>query len=147
LLERSTDGRNYEAIANIKGSGNFSGGGYTYQDAPNLSNPKYYYRLKMVDNDEKFTYSRVLVENFTGKKSIAIYPTVVTGNQVTVVYNKVSGKAEMKILASDGKMVKRMNLNEGSGYEMVDLSGVASGMYVLVLQDADGIQTSKFIKQ
>ena len=147
LLERSTDGRNYEAIANIKGSGNFSGGGYTYQDAPNLSNPKYYYRLKMVDNDEKFTYSRVLVENFTGKKSIAIYPTVVTGNQVTVVYNKVSGKAEMKILASDGKMVKRMNLNEGSGYEMVDLSGVASGMYVLVLQDAEGIQTSKFIKQ
>jgi Glycosyl hydrolase catalytic core/Secretion system C-terminal sorting domain len=147
LLERSTDGRNYSVITNIKASGNFSGSSYSYEDLPALSNPNYFYRLKMIDDDGKYTYSRVLVESVGGKKSLALYPNIVAGNQMTVVYSKVSAKAIIRIITSDGKTIKHINLNEGSGYETVDLSNLASGMYVLVLQDASGIQTSRFVKQ
>jgi hypothetical protein len=147
LLERSTDARSYEVIATVNASGNTRGSSYSYHDAPHLSNPKYYYRLKMMDMDGKFTYSKVLLENFNGKKSLSLYPSIVPGNQMTVLFDKVSDRAEIKILGSGGKLIRRINMNGGSGYEVVDLSNVASGMYVLVLQDASGIQTCKFVKQ
>jgi hypothetical protein len=147
LLERSTDSRDYQVIATISASGNSSGSSYSYEDVPNLNNPKYFYRLKTVDLDGKFAYSKVLVEHFAGKKKLSLYPNIVSGSQVTALFDKVSGKAEMSILSADGKQVRRMNLNDGSGYEVIDLSGLASGMYILVLRDAESMQTCKFIKQ
>lgn len=147
LLERSKDASTYEVLANIKAVNSYAGNNYAYDDSPNHTNPKFYYRIKMIDNNGKFTYSRVIVENFVQKKSIVLQPSLVIGNQMTVHFDRVSIQGEMRILAKDGKLIQLINLKEGARSEMLDLSNLASGMYILFLQDADGIQTSKFIKQ
>jgi Glycosyl hydrolase catalytic core len=147
LLERSTDMHTYQVIAKVNASGIANGSRYLYDDAPAVYSPKYFYRLKMVDVDGKFEYSKVLVEYFAGKNKLTVYPAITAGNQLNVLFDKVVGRASLSITASDGKRVKQINLVEGSGYEYVDISNLAAGMYILLLQDANGIQTSKFIKQ
>ncbi len=147
LLERSTDLRNFQVVATIRGAGNAGGSTYLYEDAPNTNNPEYFYRLRMVDLDGKFQYSKVLAEYFGGKNKLSVYPGIVSGNQLTALYDKVAGKVEMSILSGDGKKVKHISLKEGTGYERIDLTNLAAGMYILILRDANGIQTSKFIKQ
>jgi len=147
LLERSTDAKNYKVIATIKGTGNSNGGNYYYNDTPNVLNSKYYYRLKMVDIDGKFQYSKVLVENFNTKKSLSLSASVVVNNLLSLSFEKIIGKAEIKVFSNDGKLLQRTNLNEGLSNTIVHLPNIAPGIYVLVLQEASRIQTCKFIKQ
>ncbi len=147
LLERSTDAGNFETIATIASFRNPAGSNYSYNDVPGNSGTQYYYRLKLVDIDGRFTYSQVLVEKFGASRSLSIYPAMVTNNRITVSFSRVAANATLNIMSSEGKLVKRMNLNEGSGYEEIDLANFAPGVYVLALHDADGVQTSRFIKQ
>ena len=58
-LQRSTDGRSFETIEEIKGSGStFANQTYTYTDQPKSVNN--YYRLKQIDFDRNFTFSNVI---------------------------------------------------------------------------------------
>lgn len=148
ILERSADMRNYQAIAKLNGAGNINGSRYTYDDSPPAANtPRFFYRLKMVDVDGKFAYSKVLVEYFGGNHTLTVYPTITNGNQLNVFFDKVVDRASLYIVASDGKRVRQISLAQGSGYEQVDISNVAAGRYVLVFQNTAGTQTTTFIKQ
>ena len=56
-LQRSSDGQNFSAIAQIKATGNSN---YSYSDNIVSATSLYYYRLKSVDNDGNFKYSPVV---------------------------------------------------------------------------------------
>ncbi|MCX8019893.1 MAG: hypothetical protein N2747_05310 [Chitinophagaceae bacterium] len=59
IVERSTDGIQFAAIASKPATGNsISPVNYSLVDA-NMQVPVYYYRIKLIDNDGKFSYSNV----------------------------------------------------------------------------------------
>jgi hypothetical protein len=146
-LERSTDSKTFYEIAKINAS-NISGGStYNYTDTPETEIVNYY-RLKMVDTDGSFVYSKIVSEGYDASNiSLLVYPSVTTQNRIEVTFKKVSDAAQIKIFNMMGQLVSSRNLQAGSTSESIDLATYTEGPYFLVLQDKGIIQSKKFIKQ
>jgi hypothetical protein len=146
-LERSVDQNIYTKIATVQSLGSSFGSNYAYLDNPNLNYPKYYYRLKMVDLDGTYSYSKVLLQNINSKSFFALRNNVINNNLLDIQFDKVKGNVTLKMLSTNGKLVKSINLNKPSGYQSFDISSLTTGAYLVVLQDAETVVTKKIIKQ
>ena len=80
-LERSYDGKEFNAITNIVAKGNISSQAvYQYNDKGSTA-PRTYYRLKMFDNNGMYKYSNIVDINSPARsKDISIYPNPVHDN-------------------------------------------------------------------
>jgi hypothetical protein len=89
IIQRSTDARMFSDIEYVSGKGNYSGiSEYSYFDR-NLSPGYYYYRLKQVDFDGGFEYSKIIgiavnqnqkvVEAYVGNGHIMLNPNSISG--------------------------------------------------------------------
>ncbi|WP_276483301.1 T9SS type A sorting domain-containing protein [Paraflavitalea pollutisoli] len=63
VLERSADGTSFTTVATIAAKEGLKAN-YDYLDHPATSAGRFYYRLKQVDRNGSFTYSRVLIVRF-----------------------------------------------------------------------------------
>lgn len=86
-LESSKDGRNFKQIATLQAvsKGNNS---YGYTDVTTYKGTLYY-RLKMIDIDETFTYSRMVSLNREGKALMNLYPNPVAESLILSLENKL----------------------------------------------------------
>ena len=128
VIERSTDGTQYTAIgkvmANNTGTGNKN---YHFTDDFNngiLRSQPYFYRLKMIDLDESFSYSAVESVKFDQQNAISISPNPAK-NQVTVTGN---GLQKIEIYNMTGKKVLEQSIS-GSRV-MMDISKLSAGVFV-----------------
>ena len=73
-IERSNNGKDFNAIGNVSATNLTTGFHYSFTDKlPLIGNN--FYRLKMIDIDGQFTYSNtILINNFNSKDKILIYP-------------------------------------------------------------------------
>lgn len=130
-IERSADGMLFNTIANIKGANTSnSNRAYTYTDK-DLLQGTYYYRLKQVDVDGKFTYSNVVALNFSlnEKNQLLIYPNPVA-DHLKFSYSAGANKITAEIYDMQGKKVmeKSFSANEATSIEVGHLK---TGLYVL----------------
>jgi hypothetical protein len=139
ILERSNDGRSFTAIAtvNAKGSGANS---YYYNDAVK-QNGKIFYRLKMIDNDGRFTYSSIVILTDYTNNTLTINPNPVKDfTSITINQNLINTKATLT--DAMGKVIQRITLAHTT--TSINLSAYPAGMYFLQLQNGE---TIKLIKQ
>lgn len=147
IIERGTSSTNFESIAKVESRGNERVSNYTFTDILLNIKPQYFYRLKMVDKDGTFNYSNVVVENFRNTKSFSIYPTLVNNNQLNIQFNEPISKGELKLIDMNGKLIQSIQLKSDNTNYTLNVNYLQSGTYLLQLQTAKGIQTSKFIKK
>jgi Glycosyl hydrolase catalytic core/Secretion system C-terminal sorting domain len=148
IVERSTDGKTFYEIAKINGSNRTVGSMYDHTDDTPDATTTNYYRLKMVDLDGSFAYSKVLSENFDASNApFMIYPSVSKGNTIEATFKKVSQAAQIKIFNASGQLINTYNLQVGTTAQTIETAHFTEGVYFLVLQDKDRIQSAKFIKQ
>jgi len=122
-LERSTTGNNWSAIATLPVS---SSSRYTYTDA-GLAEGNYFYRLRMVDADGKFSYSdarSIRIAKTTAKFAVQANP-VENGKLVV----KVNQPTQLVLFDANGKMIWKKQLQPST--LQVNVSGYAKGMYFL----------------
>ncbi|PZF71065.1 T9SS type A sorting domain-containing protein [Taibaiella soli] len=137
-IEHSTDGASFENIGTIaaKGTGNNT---YEFTDN-NTANGANYYRLKQVDNDGSFQYSKVIKLNI-GKEvaaaSVNFYP-----NPAKDVLNiATTGNVTVAIFNMNGVNVATQEVN-GNG--QIATSNLTEGMYICRVANTNGVlQTSK----
>jgi hypothetical protein len=160
-VERSIDkGVRYEQIGEVKATGNGKAGNnnYNYVDASaaKLGTDRILYRLHMVDNTGKNSYSNVVAvtigkEVVTG--NINIYPNPVTGNDLYIRMGEGKGEA-MSVMVTDmsGRVISTTEYKANT-YNVdavkVDVSQLATGVYLLRIVDANNtaIETLKFNRQ
>ena len=148
VLERSTDGKTFYQIGKVNASKRSGGSKYDYTDTPDATTPTNYYRLKMVDVDGSFVYSKILSEGFEDSNTpLLVYPSIATQNKIEVTFKKVSDNAQIKIFNLMGQLVSTRNLQAGASAESIDLAIFTEGAYFLVLQDKGIVQSRKFVKQ
>ncbi len=98
-----------------------------------------YYRLKQVDQDGTFTYSRV-VSIAAEKEAVTLYPNPVI-DKFYLGHN--NGKTKISIYNLTGLLVKTSTVISA---EPVDVSGLNPGTYV-VISEMDSIEfTHRIIK-
>jgi len=82
VIERSGDGLVFESIGEVKGVGTSSTlQNYSFADANPLSGTNYY-RLKSVDLDNSFAYSKTIFTSIEGARTFSVYPNPSNGEAV-----------------------------------------------------------------
>ncbi len=131
-IEKSVDGFNFVEIGKVfAANNNTTENSYRYKDA-NLFAGKHFYRLKMVDKDDRFEYSNVL--SFSNNtKDLLVYPTLCHTN-INIV---TSQNAAAYLYNAAGVFIQKIYAG------INDVSNLANGIYFVVTSN----QTVKIIKQ
>jgi hypothetical protein len=88
VIEKSRDGLTFQSIGEVKGIGTSSTlQNYSFTDVNPVSGTNYY-RLKSVDLDNSFAYSKTIFTSFEGeKKTFSVYPNPSNGEAVNYTSN------------------------------------------------------------
>jgi hypothetical protein len=125
VVERSENGTNFYPIGTVKSKNRAAN--YEFIDAT-PKNGINYYRLKQVDSDGTFSYTKTeAVETGKGKKSIKVFPTNTEG--VVFIENTTSENSEIAVFNAVGQLV----FNQKSTNQL-DLTAMPSGMYFVQVQ-------------
>ncbi|MFT3823436.1 MAG: FG-GAP-like repeat-containing protein [Chitinophagaceae bacterium] len=134
-VQRNADAKEFRKIATVSAVGNSSSTlFYDYTDT--ISNNKvYYYRLKMVDKDGSFTYSKVVsVRSSWSNSTLRIVPNPARG--VTVISHPAyNGNAWLSITDATGRAVKAINIQRNDVQTTVSLTGLIPGVYNVLWSD------------
>ncbi|MCU0431263.1 MAG: glycosyl hydrolase [Cytophagaceae bacterium] len=131
-LERSTDGQTWEWRKSLPAKGN-SNSIQSYQVQDKLENPNaaYFYRIRQVDLDGSFTFSQVV--RLSKKSTANLYPNPSTG---WVFADGYDASLPVEVLDITGRSVMQTSIQSGS----LDLSELPNGVYMLLIQNEQGIQ-------
>lgn len=137
-VEKSDDGIHFTTIATVKGNGTTtSTHTYSYTDNLTPGTAIEYYRLKVVDINDKVSYSQIVLVKLNGAFSntaINVYPNPFVSDVKVFIKSTKSVPAVIKIIAANGTEVSVKKVTVESGSNIIVLSDVASlpkGMYVL----------------
>lgn len=153
-VERSSNGVDFGSVAAKQPVGNPADRA-TYQHTDNLaavSGTAFYYRLKLIDLDGRFTYSNVILVRKEEKAitGIKISPNPVLGNATTTVRFEAAANitVDFKVVDLTGRIVlaQQNAVTEGTNsINIANLNRLQPGMYILQMNTGNTTETAKFI--
>lgn len=152
-IERSADGIHFVKAGQVTATGTDAGNkSYKYIDDVSIhSQPVYYYRLKMVDNNTQFTYSTII----SLKRSNNDFLVKVLQNpfreqlQIDVTSPQLQ-ECVITLTDMNGRMIAQRTVVLQSGNTIINVPGVqrpGAGTYVLTLVTTSEKQVIKVMKQ
>ena len=151
-VERSVDGNNYIKVGSVAAKGLSGTNNYQLtEDLTNTPGGLFYYRLKSVDKDGKFTYSKVVALRRDDKlfSYISVVPNpIINGNGIIKINTTSNGTADIKVVDFAGRIVMLQKINLFEGVNVLPISNIrqlASGVYSLQLFKGGEVLTTKFI--
>ena len=150
-IERSQAKESWSKVGFVTGNGNSnSPKEYTFSDQP-IKEGQYFYRLKQIDNDGKFEYSKVVEVNYKLPIQFSLeqnYPNPFNPSTIIKYSVPKTSKVSLKIFDQLGKQVTEVvNEEQAAGnYEIkFNASGLSSGIYFYRLTSGSIISTQKMI--
>ncbi|MFT5165766.1 MAG: hypothetical protein ACI8P3_000995 [Saprospiraceae bacterium] len=150
MLERSIDGRTFEAISTIQGAGStFENQRYFYIDKNPITGVNYY-RLKQVDFDgaEDFADNIVAVEFYKGSL-VTITPNPTKSNAIGLNYTTAQeGEVLVAVYDLTGRMIHQdlLLVEKGENSFSLKMDNLQAGMYLFRTSQDQNTQTLKFVK-
>ena len=112
-----------------------------------------YYRIKLLDLDDKFSYSKTALVRFNTSGSFFInnvYPKPALSKLYVAMEAGKITKGSLLITDLSGKVLsqKSLVLNKGNNLVTLDVSSMAKGIYVLkIISNENEIAVEKWIKE
>jgi len=150
-LERSADGRNFEALTEVKGAGTTTTSStYEFTDAQPLKGHNYY-RLVQTDFDGKSEYvGDIVLVDFYNEGEISIQPNPVKGNHFSLLYasSEDNHRMEAEIYSINGQLMYATSFEvvKGQNNWNVQVDNLSQGIYILKTREGNKIKHFKFIK-
>lgn len=144
-VERSTDGIGFASIGRVRASGNSNHiSSYSFTDRQ-FYNGTNFYRLKEVDLDGTFSYSKLVSVKFNESAKFRIAPNPVVDHLI-IKFQQGNPFTSASIFDISGRLVRKQNT---SGEVLtIDVHQLSKGWYVLKLKDRKGNEeTTSFIKE
>ncbi len=149
MLQHSHDGIRFTDVEKISAKGNsVSITNYLF-DHRNLKAGIHFYRLKQVDKDAAFVYSDVIRETVgEPKNTFSFFPNPAKDNILINYALNGTKDAQLFVYQTDGKLVKKLLLKQGTSNINLSLVDLKAGQYVLKLIEIDqSIQTLMLSKE
>ncbi len=143
-LERSEDAKYFHFCATIPCINQLSERDYQYTDY-NVNAEHIYYRLKIVDLDGAFVYSRVIHLEPHSEPTIKI--GLLGGKSIKIFCPNTIRNGKCTIIDFNGIARKSISLTDGQTSTQVNLSELPTGIYVLMLEHSQGSFSQKFFLQ
>ncbi len=148
-VEHSTNGTNFNFNGRVEAKGQSDiKQSYSFNDPAPASGINFY-RLKLVDKDGSFTYSRVIAVKSTNEMTLQLFPN--PAKDVLQVQLPSSQRETATIIITDatGKThyTTTMKLQEGNNAASIPVQHLPAGIYYLIVDNGQGRQSKSFIKQ
>lgn len=147
IIERSTDGNSFAAIAKTEAVNNNTGNKYGYTDKT-AATGKNYYRLKMLDKDGHFEYSKTIVVKTNAgspdNTNITMYPNPAK-DYIMINHVYAGNNDQLQLVNMQGNIILRKQLTSGSFQTRIDLSSVPKGVYDMVWSNGKAMSSGKLI--
>jgi hypothetical protein len=129
---RSADGLHFEAIGIVSANGSSNSiSSYSFRDKNPLPGINYY-RLKQIDLDGKFEYSRIVPVQFNGIENFVVFPNPAS-DRLNVQLPKGNKTTTIIIINEAGGTVIRKQIKGNPGVVELDIKHLASGWYLVQL--------------
>ncbi len=130
-IESSEDGRIFKQIGFIAAKGKMAGNQYQFIDLQDLSS-KRYYRLKMLDRDGKFSYSKVLMVSPEEQAKLKVYPNPAV--QSIWIKHPLTENGMVMITSTDGKVLRTYRLQRNVTTSQISIGQLPAGNYMVVYE-------------
>ncbi|MCF0048869.1 T9SS type A sorting domain-containing protein [Dyadobacter sp. LJ53] len=147
-IQHSANGKQWKGIGQVKADGESNAiKSYSFEHSSPTKGENLY-RLKMVDQDGTYAYSRVRNIHFGGESRLAFHPNPVS-DWLTVDVKDWANVQELKITNVAGVTVgafKEEQIQKMSG-RRINFRDLPSGMYIVSMTRKDGsVQSEKIFK-
>jgi hypothetical protein len=124
-IQRSANGADFTTIAKQNSKGDQLTGIYSFTDLQPLKTTSYY-RLLIVDNDAKQSYSKIVVITAGAISGIRISPSPASSSASLQLNSSQAGFASIRILNMNGSIVAKQQSSIMAGNNSIAIESVAS---------------------
>jgi hypothetical protein len=152
IIERSFDGVEYSDIAMLFAAGNSDVNiDYSFNDkVPAGNSGVIYYRLKLVDMDGQYKTSDIRIVRIgkaaEGVKIIAYPNPVVSDVRITIPQNWQGKQINYQLTNANGQTIKSYTVQYASQTEVIAMSQVPAGMYVMRVTNGNETAVQSVVK-
>ena len=143
-IERAADATTFAKIGSVAAANTPNTNQYAYTDT--LVNGRAYYRLKMVDIDGKFEYSKIISVEGEAFLNAVIFPNPVK-DKLNIQHLNTDNNTVVKIVNIAGLVIAQKKLPANILQTVFDVSAFAAATYLLIIESNSGRQVIKFTKQ
>lgn len=138
-VERAVDGKNFKEISRVSGAGNSAvTNEYGFTDRSYTSGSNYY-RLKQVDRDGTYAYSRIIYIDAKNGLVSKIYPNPVQSLLTVEIPDEGMKQVTVKIVSASGVVItQKENVKVQQGVLHHDVSKLIPGVYQIIVIGKDG---------
>lgn len=132
-IERSSNAKAFETIGTVDGAGNSNSvRAYQFTDASPLAGINYY-RLKQIDTDGKFEYSRMIQIENELQPVVALAPNPVSEQANISIITYLSQTVQYRILDHTGRVMQQKSTRIAPGNNVLPINTalLANGIYVV----------------
>jgi len=146
IVETSNIGEVFQPLGEVAGAGtttepqNYSFTHHTPSAGIN------YYRLKQVDFDGTFEYSKVIAIEAAGSQDIFAFPNPAR-DKVTLQYDQSKGAGNIQLLDGLGRRIQARITGYAGNYELSLPESLARGTYWLKVERGGKVQTLPVVKE
>ena len=141
-IQYSTDGSSFSDIGIVKAIGSGANGyQFTYYSPTNGTN---YYRIKSVDKDGSFTYSKVVSVNYSDKQSFSIFPNPAK-DFARINFSKTLENATIEVYDISGKPVIKEMLKGSLNSYHLNTQKLKNGVYIIKINSSTGSYNEKLL--
>jgi hypothetical protein len=152
-VERSTDGLSFKAISSVPGKGLGEGKNTYNSDDNSMLQDVCYYRLKMIDRNGSYTYSKIISANgdVFGGNGISLISNSINNDVMKVILNSShDGAVTLNIFDTHGKLLvnlKDQKVKQGNNILNVDVNSLQGSMYILKITNGKDNTSSSAITE
>ncbi|HSF46503.1 MAG TPA: T9SS type A sorting domain-containing protein, partial [Chitinophagaceae bacterium] len=149
VVQRSKDGSTFSDIASEKARGGANVRTFYSVNDRDVKPGNYTYRLKMVDMDGSLHYSQAITVTIRDKRNLPLHILTNPANAyLEFEFGSVGNNARYRISDLTGKTLQQGIIPPAtSRFRTNEISRLASGIYLLELQQGNDRQIRKFVKQ
>jgi hypothetical protein len=133
IIERSSDGVNFENIGRVSASGNNgSAQNYHFTDAAPVKGINYY-RIQILDRNNSKKYSVIKNVRYNGNAELSVFPSPVTDIIKIKVDAEIAEKGTLTISDASGRQLHKsaIAISQGVNNISINASNLSQGTYLL----------------
>lgn len=143
-IESSNNGIEFKKVGTQKSNGN-GNNTYSFIDKSNWNETKYY-RLKIVDENGKYSYSKIIsLHKKNNVSDIGIFSNPVSNLLILQAKGIVKNSLNITLLNQNGQAVKQEKFFQGSTICYLETSTIANGIYFVAVSDGTSSKTFKVV--
>ncbi|MEP7079480.1 MAG: endonuclease [Ginsengibacter sp.] len=142
-VQSSTDGVHFikSGIVTARNLSNYS---YVDGNLPDAN--LLFYRLKMIDQDGKYAYSKIVSVRLNNNFSNAVvFPNPVKNELKIQLKKLLPVSSTLRIIDMAGRVIKSQNISSNTGYIIENVSGLSAGRYFIKIISPKEVINSSFI--